>query len=101
MTPQQGYDAAKRNLVGYKVVMGAEEAKLVKLAPVSLAGLHGPASWLEIEYGMSLSAWAARFIQKARDNGRVVTKKEAEWLNGPASLVDAQKWLVASGAEIG
>ena len=96
MTPEQGYAQAKKQTPGYKVIMGPEAARAVRIGP--LGDLNHlpefPANWHEVDYGMRLSSLSMFFIEAAKHQGHKATKQEAAWLNAKStSLADAQDWI--------
>ncbi len=103
MTPEQGYDLAKFQRPGVKIVMGATGAREEKMAPVNyqvLRKLPGDWSWVEYDLrkrlGFLPSLWARMYGLAAEQLGHMTTDAEWKWLSGPSSsLQTADAWLDA------
>ena len=101
MTPEQGYDAAKFQRPGIKIVMGPHAAKESPISPLShwaISKLPGHASWsdrdLQAKLGFLPSMWAQCFACIAQAFRHDVTVEEWKWLHGSATLSDAIEWSV-------
>jgi len=101
MTPEQGYELAKFQRPGVKIVMGPTDAVEVEVTPMSfldLRDLPGDANWFDRDMrawlGFVPSLWATFFATVAGALGHFVTKEEWEWLDGRNSSLDkARKWI--------
>ena len=103
MTPEQGYEHAKRQTPGCKVVMGPTAARIAPVPPISnmeYYKLPGPCSYWEYtvikEIGYIPSAWSKTCALVAMDLGHVMQIGEWNWLNEPSTgLKDVINWIDA------
>lgn len=100
MTPEEGYNLARYQLTGKKVIMGPTDSKIVDTKPLSNLKLHklpGDFSWIDRELRLRLgfvpSLWTKSFACAAMMEGHNVTYEEWIWLQGKSTLIEARKWL--------
>jgi hypothetical protein len=101
MTPQEGYELAKYQRPGFKVVMGPDRAKSQRISAIpmeDLKDLPGFHSWLWYDayrlYGFVPSGWAMNFLVVAISRDHLPTQEEMEWLHSPrCSLKNVRDWL--------
>lgn len=92
----EGYDLARKNLVGYKIRMGVEQACVERLKPLDMMMFthgKGPNSFLEYDLGFNLCLWAYHYgsiLEEIED--RKLDKSEWMWLNDKSTtLSDVRK----------
>lgn len=98
---KDGYEAAKHNLVGYKIVMGVDDWRIEKLEPISTdqyKKLPFQSSffmyWLVKRLGYQPSVWAVMYAGIADYFGYIASEEEWAWLHGSScSRNSAQGWL--------